>query len=1147
MKPKPIFFPSLRVLSGALLMSVSLASSVWGASKVISIAVRPIDLSAARRVSYTKQIKPLFADKCIGCHDSEAKAGGLDMSSVEAMRKGGTKAGPSLVPGKADQSTLVAYIRGLRTPQMPKGDDVLSEEQLHLLRQWIEAGAIDDSLANAKPIQSTTATSANAKSANKEAIDFTRDIQPILAASCLGCHGEEKHRGSLRLDVRALALQGGVSGAAIVPGHSDKSLLMQRIRGLHDEPRMPLNAPPLSEAQIATIGAWIDAGAPWPETTSKAGATLKKHWAYVKPLRPALPKVHLAAWVRNPIDNFVLAGLEKNGLRPSPRAAKETLLRRVSLDLIGLPPTPAEMDAFLADKSPDAYDRVVDRLLRSPHYGERWARPWLDLARYADTNGYEKDGSRTIWPYRDWVIQSLNADMPFDQWTIEQIAGDLLPGATTAQKVATGFHRNTMYNEEGGVDRAEQDWLTRIDRVNTTASVWLGSTMACAQCHNHKYDPISQKDYFRFLAFFDNADEPVLRVPTPDQLAKQAAIQTQIDQEEAKLKTTTAEVQTAQRQWEQSALSSDVQWTPLEVLEMSSAGGATLNRGADGSILVSGANPDQDTFSITVRSPLQNISAFRLEALPDASLPRSGPGRSENNGNFLLTDFRMQTPAAKVTFDSSSASFAQDKFAVADVWQDDPNRGWGIMPRFGEAHSAIFGTQSTLAPDANAALTITLDFASMYAQHVLGHFRLSVTDAAQPHRAPLPNDVRTILMVAPDARSAQQQDELAAYFRSMTPLLQPVRERVEALRKQMEAVDLVTTLVLQERAIDGAPSTDFHPRGAWLNKGERLRADVPSFLPPLPSGQPVNRLGLARWLVSRDNPLTARVGVNRMWEQFFGRGLVETSEDFGTQGDKPTHPELLDWLATEWMARGWKTKSLHRLIVSSATYRQSSRVSPALQERDPANKLLARGPRFRLEAEMIRDVALSASGRLSLKIGGPSVFPLQPAGVWDSPYSGERWTTSEGEDRFRRGLYTFLKRTAPYPTFASFDAPSREFCTVRRPRTNTPLQALTTLNDPTFIDAARGLAERVLTEAPNDEDARITYAFRLCLSRRPDKNEKTRLSRLYQQQVQLFSKDSEGAHKIAGSLPNQANPSEWAAWTIIANVLLNLDETLTKE
>ena len=759
-------------------------------------------------------------------------------------------------------------------------------------------------------------------------VDFARDVLPALKASCFQCHGVARQEGGLRMDSRTFLVKGGVSGTALLPGGGKASLLVQRALGRGGKPQMPLGFAPFGLEQMAKLTAWIDQGAVWPESANA------KHWAYIRPVLPKTPIVKNKAWVRSPIDAFVLARLEKEGLTPSPEAAKETLLRRVSLDLTGLPPSPKEIDAFVADKSPAAYAKVVDRMLASPQYGERWARLWLDLARYADTNGYEKDARRSIWPYRDWVIDAFNRDMPFDEFTVEQIAGDMLPNATPAQKTASGFHRNTMLNEEGGVDQGEQRWLTVVDRVSTTAQVWLGTTLQCAQCHNHKYDPFAMKEYYQFFAFFDHCDEPALDVLTPIQEQQKKSLQTE-----------------------------------METLATESAN------------LRNAGHPPAD----------------RLDTLEKQ---------------------------------------------IADI------------------------------------------------------------------------------------------------------------------KKQSDAIRPAQTLVFQEKADSAVPATYTHIKGGYLAKDERVTASVPAALNPLPAGQPVNRLGLARWLVDRDNPLTARVTVNRIWEQLFGHGLVETSEDFGMQGQKPSHPDLLDWLAVRFETPanagspadcGWSQKRLLRQIVLSATYRQASKVSTSLQERDPTNRLLARGPRFRMEAEMLRDSALASAGLLSLKIGGPSVFPFQPEGIWVIPYNGDQWKISDADDRYRRGLYTFWRRTSPYPSFLSFDASSREYCTVRRIRTDTPLQALTTLNDPAFFDAARGLARRMKSEGGAATADRLTFGFRACVARRPKPEEVRRLLALYIKELTRYQASPKAALSIAGGPAAQADTAEIAALTIVGNVLLNLDETLTKE
>jgi mono/diheme cytochrome c family protein len=1043
-------------------------------------------------------------------------------------------------------------------------------------------------------IPGAAAQSGNAARAGlRRRVDFKRQIEPIFARNCYQCHGAKKAMGQLRLDGKEAALKGGLSGAAIIPGDGKQSLLVKRILGEGNEARMPMGGAPLTSAQIALIRRWIDERADWPENEQSAirnPQSAIKHWAYAKPVRLAAPRVKNQSWVRNPIDAFILARLEKDGLRPSPEADKATLLRRVYLDVIGGPPSVKEVDEFMADTSPDAYEKVVDRLLASEHYGERWARPWLDLARYADSNGYEKDNLRVAWKYRDGVIDALNKDMPFDQFTVEQIAGDMLPAATIDQKIATGFHRNTMLNQEGGIDPEENRFETLIDRVNTTATVWLGSTIACAQCHNHKYDPFSQKDYYRLMAFFDNAEyqivgggseryvlEPQISLPSPEQEEKRKALDAEIKQTEVRLNTRTPELDAEQAKWERDMLDERNKWTALDPIKLESTGGATLKKLDDKSALVSGAAPERDVYVVTAKPDLKNITAVRVEAVTDASLPKGGPGR-DPYGNFLLTGIEAEvasTPSARSDAEPREISFKNafvDDQAygintralfgkeLGDVATDTPS-GWFVnatndqterLPRQG-----VFVAEKPFDADSGATLTIRLKYLGGSLNQGMGRFRLSVTTIDEPRRiVSVPARLRPILSISPSERSQKQKEDLFAQFRSASTLLKPDRDRLEKLRGEMRALNITTALVMQERPGYERPSTFFHERGSFLNKGEKIFAATPVVLPPMPESAPINRMGLARWLVDENNPLTARVTVNRFWEQIFGRGLVETSEDFGTQGERPSHPELLDWLAVEFMKGGnsaasgtvpWSMKSLVRLIVTSSTYRQSSATTPALLEKDPYNRLLARGPRFRMEAEMIRDVTLAASGLLSRKLGGPSVFPLQPEGVWKSPYSSERWTVSKGEDRFRRSLYTFVRRSSPHPAMMTFDATSREYCAVRRVRTNTPLQALTTLNDEAAMEAARALAKRMIDEGGDDLRARIVYGFRVCVARTPKEKEVERLTALYRRQMDGFDANAAEAGKIARNHSPQATAAEFAAWTMVANVLLNLDEMLTKE
>lgn len=1002
-------------------------------------------------------------------------------------------------------------------------------------------------------------------------IDFARDIQPIFEKNCLSCHGAKKAMGQLRLDNKKLAFKGGISGIAILPGNSQKSLLLQRVLGTGDQTRMPLAGSPLSNAQIELLRAWIDQGAVWntadnaPELqTSSPGPA--KHWAYVKPVRPTPPEVKNLKWLHSPIDNFILARLEKEGLKPSPEAPKEILIRRLYFDLTGLPPTPAEVDEFLADNAENAYEKIVDRLLASPQYGERWARLWLDLARFADTNGYEKDNQRVMWKYRDWLINALNKDVPFDQFTIEQIAGDMLPNATIDQKIATGFHRNTLLNQEGGVDPEEARWEVNVDRVNTTATVWLGTTLGCAQCHNHKYDPFTQKDFYRMFAFFDTAEyklegqplerwakEPTLYLPTPEQAVKRDALNQEIAKLEETLKTATPELEKQQAEWEHQIKEAPKQWIPLEPITFS-ATSATLKKLADNSLLVSGEINSQDVYTIAARTNLTGITAIRLEAIPDESLPGGGPGR-DLYGNFVLNGFEVQINAVNNLAKKEAVIFTDalsDDGSVKNLLRKDFSN-WRIeatndavrMPR-----QAVFVAQTPFGDTSGTEIEIKLRHYTPTVNQTIGRFRLYITTANKPTSiANIAVKLRPLQNKPLEERNKEERANLEQYYLSIAPSLKPTRERLDESRKALSALNILTTEVMGEKPSYERPFTYLRNRGSFTNVGEKIYAGVPASLHAFPENQMPNRLGLAYWLVDPENPLVARVTVNRFWEQFFGRGIVETSEDFGNQSQPPSHPELLDWLATEFMQGKWSMKAIHRLIVTSATYRQSSVITPDLLERDPYNRLLARGPRFRLEAEMIRDSALAISGLLSHKIGGPSVFPLQPEGVWNTPFSSDRWKASPGEDRFRRGIYTFIRRTAPYPMFTTFDAPSREQCTVRRVRTNTPLQALTTLNDEAFFVAARALAKRMVNASDDNLQTRISYGFRLCTLRQPTAKELARLTLLYQQQLDKFGKDL----KIAKTLLKEETSlsdkqtTELAALTMVANVLLNLDETLTKE
>lgn len=1167
-------------------------------------------------------------------------------------------------------------------------------------------------------------------------VDFLRDVRPILASHCFKCHGPDEgtRKAGLRLDIRDQALKPAKSGSsAIVPGKPDESELINRIFTSDGDDLMPPPAAklPLTSPQKETLRKWI-----------QTGADYQPHWSFIKPAQPAFPATSDSSWARNGIDHFVLARLDKEGLKPSARADKYTLARRLYLDLIGLPPTPQEADAFVTNPSPDAYEDLVDQLLASPHYGERWARRWLDLARYADTNGYEKDRPRSMWPYRDWVIKALNSDMPFDQFTIEQIAGDLLPDATLEQKIATGFHRNTMINEEGGIDPLEYRFYAMVDRVHVTATTWLGLTMACAQCHTHKYDPIQQSEYYQFMAFLNNADEPTMEIVRPEIVEKRKPLEEKIAALEAALP-------------EKFPPPINISWTTPAAPEFASANGAEGELLFDGSVRVGGPNPEKDTYTITFEAAPQKVTHIQLEAIPDEKVVKGGPGRTDH-GNFVLTEFEMEIRGSgseekkKIKFLRAEADFSQDNFppensidgkadtgwavgatdqkrlhrriiftladplelregdqaavqlrqefggkhtlgrfrlslgqdlnppgdvaelsrehlhkkfrkwfqgelAKAVDWQrlrpvearsatptltiqdddsvfasgdftksdtyhlrfqglpkgvtairlevlpderlprngpgtvsyegppgdfflsnikvqaggkqldiksaaqsfasggntaakaidDDLQSGWAIDGGQGRSHNAVFVLAEPLGSTDELQLELLCE---RYYAAGIGRFRVWVT--SEPNAVPsgLPQDsFETLLRYrgkAAELFSGESSDKqlFLREFVRVAPELSRARGEIDKLRAELPKFP--TTLVMSERPEGHRRATRVQHRGEFLQPKDEVQPGIPAFLPALPPGVPQNRLGFARWLVSNENPLTARVMVNRQWEAFFGRGLVKTLEDFGFQGELPSHPDLLDWLAVEFMNQRWSMKKLHKLIVMSATYQQSAAVTPELLERDPLNVLLARGPRFRLESELIRDFALATSGLFSPKLGGPSVFPPQPANITtEAAYGPLAWKVSEGPDRYRRGLYTYAKRTAPFAMTLTFDGPSGEACLARRDRSNTPLQALTLLNDEVFMECTRALGQWAAKQEGTAESV-MEQVFRRCLTRPPSSKELSKLAIFYRAQLQRFESGELKAAEINGK--DDAADAKAAAWTTVARVLMNLDETITK-
>ena len=987
-------------------------------------------------------------------------------------------------------------------------------------------------------------------------VDFTRDVRPILSQHCFQCHGPDDHarKAGLRLDSRSAATAKAKSGTIpVAPGKLEQSEAWRRIVSDDADEVMPppTTKKPLSAAQKDTLKRWI-----------AEGAEYKDHWSFVAPKQVSVPPVTAGKWAKTPIDYFVLQRLEAAGLKPSPPADKYTLARRVSLDLIGLPPTPKEADAFVHDESANAYEKLVDGLLKSPHYGERWARPWLDLARYADTNGYEKDRQRVMWTYRDWVIRALNDDMPFDRFTVEQLAGDLLPAATLDQRIATGFHRNTMLNEEGGADPLEYRWHAMNDRVATTGTTWLGLTVNCCQCHNHKFDPITQKEYYQLFAFLNNCDEPSIDVTRgPDIAAKRTEIEAKAIARDADLAALfppdplagagDMRPSAVLRQqylearfaaWLATERSKAVRWTVLTPMAVK-GNVPTLTMESDGIVFVGGDKSKHDEYDLSFRTDLKGITAVRLEVLPDDRLPNGGPGRVNYEGpfgDFFLCEFTLDKGGARQTWAGASGSFADGNNKAALAIDGDPQSGWSINGGQGKAHAAVFNLTRPLD---GGDLNVLMLFEKYYAAG-LGKFRVSATvDPKKAEARGLPADIEA-LVVRPEAElSPTERDRLRQHFLSIAPELKVERDAIQALRNS--APKYPTALVMAERPAHDPRPTYLHQRGEYTRPTDRVGPGVPAALPGIPKDAPLTRLTLAKWLIGPQNPLTARVTVNRQWAGFFGRGIVRTTEDFGLQGAPPTHPELLDWLAVEFVKQGWSLKKLHKQIVMSATYRQASNVTPEMWERDPKNDLLAHAPRLRLEAELVRDTALKVSGLLSAKVGGPSVFPPQPPGVTsEGTYGGLAWTVSPGEDRSRRGLYTFSKRTAPYAMFLTFDGPSGEACVSRREVSNTPLQALTLLNDAAFVEASQALGKQ-LAASPGKTEAKALDLWRRCLIRPPETAELGPVVKFFEKQKARLG--AKGADPLAIAGPGEGDAVERAAWTVTARALLNLDEAVTKE
>jgi mono/diheme cytochrome c family protein len=1021
---------------------------------------------------------------------------------------------------------------------------------------------------------------APAASAADGRVDYSRDIRPVLSNTCYKCHGPdaEERQAGLRLDLRTGATTELDSGnTAVIPGKRTKSELWKRITSKDDSERMPPkgSGKKLTPEQIALIGKWIDQGAEY-----------KKHWSLIPPQRPKLPKVSDPKWVRNPIDRFIFARLDKEGLKPMPPADKTTLLRRVTFDLTGLPPTLKEIDDFLKDNSPDAYERVVDRLMKSPQYGEHRTRYWLDACRYGDTHGLHLDNVRSIWPYRDWVINAFNTNMPFDKFTLEQIAGDLLPNPTLSQKVATGFNRCNVTTSEGGSIAEEYRVRYAVDRVDAIGTVFLGLTVGCAVCHDHKFDPIKQKEFYQLFAYYantaDNAMDgnallppPSIHVPTAGQRRQKQAYEAQIARIRAEIQRKLASIRYSEPNVPDTVKVPTIQ----EVVWIDDE-------------LPKGATPQGNEASASWKwvdvktGPVHSgTKAHRRQAkgLSQHFFTGAKPGLKITAGDrlfaYVYLDPKDPPKTVMLQFNDGTwehrAYWGANRIPFGGRRNSPAHRRMGRLPAKGQWVRLEVGAQQLgLKPGTTINGwaftqfdgTVLWDKAGIVkSDPIPEHFAsLRAWEAAvQAVKKPsLPQPVQAALKVALENRSPAQNKAVLDYFlenvyTNSQATFAPLHKQVAEIQKKIDQLEKSTssTLVMQEKTSGRVPVYVLK-RGEYdkPDKTQPVKPDIPKGLGTLPKGAPANRLALARWLIGKENPLTARVTVNRFWQQYFGTGIVKTAEDFGSQGEWPSHPELLDWLATEFVSSGWDVKRLNKMIVMSATYRQSSKVTPDRLKRDPHNRLLSRGPRYRLDAEMIRDNALAVSGLLVRKIGGPSVKPYQPKGLWHAVGYTDSNTANFKQDHgaklYRRSMYIFWKRTSPPPTMATFDAPSREACTVRRERTNTPLQALVLMNDKQFVEAARKFAVRIMLEGGKSVDERITFAFRSCTARKPTADEIAVIKSVFQSQLAEYKKNKAAALKLlsVGESPRneKLDPAELAAWTMVGNLVLNLDETITK-
>lgn len=978
----------------------------------------------------------------------------------------------------------------------------------------------------------------------EEEVDFSRDVRPILSNHCFQCHGPDNatRKADLRLDRRDAAVADHDGQMAIIPGDAANSIVVDRITSPDGELRMPppdFNKP-LSQKQIDLLRKWID-----------SGASYAKHWSFQPIRRPSPPPARPNDLVRNPIDNFVLATLAANNIEASPPASRYLLIRRAYLDLLGLPPSIQDVDEFVSDPSDSAWERLLDRVLNNPHFGERWGRHWLDQARYADSHGYTNDNERSMWPYRDWVINAFNRDLAFDQFTIDQLAGDLLENSALSQQVATGFHRNTLINSEGGT-KADQFRDEQVkDRIDTTGLVWMGLTVGCAKCHSHKFDPITQHEYYQLYAFFNstadaNSETPTLKVPSQKQSAVIADLEAKTEDLKQKI-ANDAERANRQQTWEHELLAGtkevsseqidpDADWSVLKLSGKSLEGRAELRPLDDRSLVVSGQSGLTDEYHATALSPLTTIRSVRLQVMTHESLPSTGPGRSKN-GNFVLSEFWFRTgDGRELRFSVAGAEHSQPDHEVTRAIDGNGDTGWAIDSapegNLNQDRTAWFVLPQPLEVELDHALTFKMQFKQK--DSGIGRFRLGISESEWQDNP----DTATLAKIAAipvHDRSKDQNQKLENAFLLQDAILGPAQAALAKAAKDLDSIReaVPTTMVLQE--LEEPRKTHLQIRGEFLRTSDEVSAAVPAVLPAISSGKERNtRLDFARWLMQPDHPLTARVRVNRIWMRLFGRGLVETEDDFGTQGTLPTHPELLDWLADQFRRNGWSTKKLLKLIMSSATYRQSANARPQLSHVDSGNRLLARQNRIRVDAEIVRDLALSVSGRLSPVIGGEGVFPPQEEGIYAFTQRKKSWKTSTGEDRFRRGMYTWFYRSAPYPMLETFDVPKFNATCTQRDRSNTPLQSLTIANSEAMFELAQEFGQRIQSRIQSEsqastlDDDRLIFAFRLCISRHPEKNELAILRRYLQQSRMRFLEEDK-------------------VWTAVARLLMNLDEFITRE